>query len=265
MHRCLIEPHAWDAHPITPSPEAAHHLLHVCRVRVGDAVEVFDGLGRRCPAQVTGIRPTGNRGQRNETPVLELTGQPVFAERPLPRVTLLQALPKGKRMDVLVEKAAELGAAWIAPILTERTVLRLTPTQRRDRRQRWERISWGAARQCNSEWITEIGEVAEFSEALSAMSPSSRGHFLLGSLQPGVVPLREAMQTARAERPAEITVLIGPEGDLTPAETEAAVAAGAQPVTFGERVLRVETAAIYALSVIAYELFATEPPRPGSR
>lgn len=239
MHRCYIPPSAWGPGSLKPVGDEAHHLTHVLRARAGDTVMAFDGRGRRVEARVK----TGG------TLVLEpIAGTEQVQPEP-PRVTLYQAIIKGNRMDTLIEKASELGATTIVPLLTERTVVRLDAAQAVDRCERWQRIAVGAAKQCGQDWLPEIAPVVSLAEGLRGLG----GHdlCLLGSLLPGAPAVRTVIEERRARGLGAMAWIIGPEGDLTAAEHAACVAAGAVPVRMGPRVLRAETAAFFALSVSA--------------
>jgi len=124
--------------------------------------------------------------------------------------------------------------------------------KKQERRDRWHRIAIGAAEQSGVSWIPEVQGVSDLSSALTSFSDIDL--FLVGSLGPGARPLRDVMAATGAKNPRTAAILIGPEGDLTPLEVKMAVDAGAVPVSFGPNVFRVETAAIFALSVLAYEL-----------
>jgi 16S rRNA (uracil1498-N3)-methyltransferase len=155
-------------------------------------------------------------------------------------------------MDLIVEKATELGVGAILPVTTERVVA--TPGRRRAAKQqdRWQRIAVSAAKQCGLNWIPEVASVSDYAEALDRCRGSDL--FLVGAITGETRPLHDVMTEARARTVGSASLVIGPEGDLTPAELHAAVAAGAVPVSFGGLVLRVETAALYGLAVLAYEL-----------
>jgi 16S rRNA (uracil1498-N3)-methyltransferase len=242
MHRCFIEPERWHSHQIEPSPEEARHLRHVLRAEVGDAVTVFDGAGLEARATVQNT-PDGEL-----LLVVEKTTE--ASPRPFDLV-LIQAIPKGSHMDLIVEKATELGVARLIPIISDRVIVRLDSAQAKKRVERWERVVKSASKQCGTPWLPQIDAVQSFSSVLEQLS--SFDAVLLGSLAEGVVPLREAVQTLKDTGLRSVAVIIGPEGDLTPAEADAALQAGARPVSFGGLTLRAETAALYALSVLSYE------------
>ncbi|MBT3194660.1 MAG: 16S rRNA (uracil(1498)-N(3))-methyltransferase [Verrucomicrobia bacterium] len=242
MHRCYIEPERWQVDVIEPSADEAHHLRHVLRAEDGDAVAVFDGEGLEARAIVR-CQPGGQL-------LLDVQSTAEAAQRPF-ELILIQAIPKGSRMDLIVEKATELGIARLVPVVTDRVIVRLNADQARKRGERWSRVAKSAAKQCGTQWMPEIEPVQTLAEALEALPGVDA--VLLGSLVEGVQPLHVTLESVRATPPKSIAVIIGPEGDLTPTETQAALAAGALPVSFGDLTLRAETAALYALSVLSYE------------
>jgi len=251
MHRCFVRPEDWDNDAVRLRPDVAHHLYRVYRAREGDEVAVFDGRGREGIARV-GAVPAG---KMRAPCVLTLLRQ--SRAQPLPaRIALIQALPKGKRMDWIVEKAVELGIAEILPVLTERVVTRLDSDRRAERASRWQRIAEGAARQCGTAWLPEVAPPVPLEARLAEAGRFDL--FLAGSLDRAARPLRGVLRESLAARPGSVAVLIGPEGDLTPEESRAAVAAGAIPVCFGPLTMRLETAALYAMSVVVYEFRGVE-------
>ncbi|MCE9616206.1 MAG: 16S rRNA (uracil(1498)-N(3))-methyltransferase [Lentisphaerae bacterium] len=245
MHRCYIPPDAWGDGVLRPDAEEAHHLTHVLRVREGDAITVFDGCGRRVQAVVTRAAGGSRAVPFAFTPI---PGTEQQQPTPFP-LALYQSIIKGNRMDMLIEKAAELGATVIVPVVTERTVVRLAAAQAEERRERWQRIAVGAAKQCGEDWVPTVAPVVTLAAALREAGRTAL--CLVGALLPGVSPLREVVDARRASGGFEAAAcLVGPEGDFTEAEYGACLEAGAIPVRLGPRVLRAETAAFYMLSAL---------------
>jgi 16S rRNA (uracil1498-N3)-methyltransferase len=208
------------------------HLARVLRVRPGTTVTLFDGDGGEVEAEVV-------RVGRSET-LLSLGGERrARAASPAP-ITLLTAVPRGGRMDVLVQKTTELGVARIVPVLTERSVARPDA----GKRPRWEKIAGEAARQCGRADVPAIDAPAEL-EAVLVLPSLPQRRVALYENEPG-----RSLRSLLTE-PAPTALLVGPEGGFTSAEVAAARAAGFITVGLGPRILRVETAAIVAVALAA--------------
>ena len=242
MHRCYIEPSGWRDGVIVPPDAEAHHLVHVMRAAEGTPVAVFDGRGREAEAVVR----IGSDG-RPQLAIRKIR----TAARPAFEITLIIALPKGNRADLIFEKATELGAARIIPLISSRVVVRLKGTQAVKKAERWRRICESAAKQCGTPWLPEVEEVQNFDRMLSGLDRFDA--VLMGSLEANAKPLKSVIRRLRHDAVNSLALLIGPEGDFSPEETAAALAAGVLPASFGELTLRAETAAIYALAIAAYE------------
>ena len=158
-------------------------------------------------------------------------------------------------MDDIVRKATEIGAARIVPLASERTQVHFDADRSDKKIEKWQTAALEAAKQCGNPWLPEISPV----QSATAFMESARGYDLklIASLQPGAKSLKAvlaATTTALGRPPRSVVWLIGPEGDFTPAELSVARSAGFEPITLGPLVLRCETAAVYALSVLSYEL-----------
>jgi 16S rRNA (uracil1498-N3)-methyltransferase len=251
LPRFYIRPEEWRAAPILAGPEA-HHARDVLRLRTGDQVVLFDGRGHEVTAEISEI---GRREMR-----LHVLQQREAPSQPC-RITLSQAIPKGKNMDLIVQKAVELGAAEIVPIISERTVVSLDKKEAAAKQAKWQQIAIEACKQCGQSWMPVVAEPRSLKEFLQAQRSEVGGQKsemrLVASTQTESLHLKEILKRFEAEheaRPTRVTVLIGPEGDLTPAEYGEASAVGFQAITLGPITLRVETAAIFCLSVLSYEL-----------
>lgn len=244
MHRCYLSPERWQDGVLTPGKDEAHHLRDVLRVAPGDIVALFDGAGQRVEARVLSLTSK----EVDLEPVEPIETVP----RTLPLISLLQAIPKGSRMDTVVEKGTELGMDRLVPVMTDRTITRLDEAKGRKRCERWERVAHGAARQCGVCWIPEIASVQSLSDALAARPEGDV--LLVGALSGAPQPMAAVVDELATNRPPSVSLLIGPEGDLTPAEMDAATAAGAIGVNMGPLVLRTDTAALFGLSVLMSRL-----------
>ncbi len=227
---------------LTLSPGESHHLVVVNRARPGDPVVAFDGRGREWLCELS--------ADRKQAAVLAVRSTRTAA--PLPcAVTLGQAIPKGPAMDAIVRQATELGAAAVAPLATSRTQVHLDADRADRKTEKWQTAALEAAKQCGNPFLPEILPT----QPLAAFLAATAGHDLklVASLHPGARSLQTVLASLPAP-PRTAAWLIGPEGDFSPAEIEAAVAAGYAPVTLGPLVLRADTAATYALSVLMHEL-----------
>jgi 16S rRNA (uracil1498-N3)-methyltransferase len=247
MHRCLIDPEQWsDTELVLPESES-RHLAQVLRAREGDPVELLDGRGRYAPAEIVTIRRARRHAPASVT--LRLRSPARTAPRTRPAVELVVAIPKGSRMDGLIEKAVEVGVSAIRPVQTAHVVVHLSTRQAAERSERWRRIAESAVRQSGNRRLPVVHPVTGLAEALAAVCGEA-DLTLLGALTSDAVPLREVLESARARVIGRVAVLIGPEGDFTADEIAAARRAGALAVSFGDTVLRVDTAALYALSAV---------------
>ncbi len=250
MHRFYLPPAQTRNPELTLSERDTHHALNVLRVRPGERVVVLDGAGQELLCEVRAVdrhAVTLAVRQRNFIPALPY------------QLTLLQAVPKGKTMDAIVQKATELGAHRIIPILSERTVTQIDGDVAESKANKWEAAAVEAIKQCGSAWLPQV-ELPLSPPAFLAR----RDKFelaLIASLQPDSRHPREYFQAFQSEQgglPRSVCVWVGPEGDFTPAEINAVKSSGALPITLGPLILRSETAAIYCLSVLNYELQAAE-------
>lgn len=228
-------------------PASAARHVQVLRLQPGDSITLFngapDGTGSagEFSASVTGMG-------RSEVQVQVGDHHPVQREAAR-AVHLALGMPANERMDWLVEKASELGVASIQPLMTERSVLRLTGERAEKKVAHWQSVAIAACEQCGGNRVPLIHEVASFASWTKAWSASQASKPLLLSLRPGARGLRDAV--AAFDQPgAAITFLSGPEGGLSGAEEDAALARGFVPVTLGQRVLRAETAALCALAAL---------------
>jgi 16S rRNA (uracil1498-N3)-methyltransferase len=246
-HRFFLPPETWNPQAPALTGAEAHHASDVLRVREGEAVVVFDGRGNEQAVKVAAI------GRDR----IELSPGPVAKSQPLRcRISLAQAIPKGKNMDLIVQKATELGAAAIFPVLSERVIVRIEREEAESKREKWQRVAIEACKQSGQNFLPEVALPLTM-ETLLATRAASFDLVIIASLQPGSRHLKALLEehlSLRGKTPSSVLMLIGPEGDFTPAEINRAIGAGAQPMTLGPIVLRSETAALYSLSVLAHEL-----------
>ena len=269
MHRFYIAPENWNVDALLLRESEAHHARDVLRLQPKERVVVFNGRGHEVTAEIANV----TRGE------IQLRKLQEARVPPLPcHITLAQAIPKGKNMDLIVQKAVELGAAEIAPIISDRTIVHLENKEATQKQIKWHQVAIEAAKQCGQTWLPTVQKPRRlgdfFSTVGAGMSPATNSTMqptrlppqgrgldlrLIGSLQSDAVHLKTVLAEYEGEhqcRPASVLMCIGPEGDFTPAELNLARSHGCHPITLGPIILRVETAAIYCLSVLSYELLA---------
>ncbi len=212
---------------------AAAHVSRVLRLGAGDALTLFNGDGQDYPSRITGL----GRGRVEVTVEGRAAAR---AESPL-AVTLAQGIARGERMDLVVQKATELGVAAIVPVATARSVVRLDRDTRERKLAHWRGVAVAACEQCGRARVPAVADPLPLAAQLAAPPAGTR---LL--LAPGA----ETSLTAVARGAGSVELLVGPEGGLEDAERQAALAAGYRACSLGPRVLRSETAAIAALAVL---------------
>ena len=246
MHRFYISPENWNPDALTLREAEAHHARDVLRMKRGERAVLFNGRGREITAEIVDLARDEVRLRKlheTETPPLRC------------RIILGQAIPKGKNMDLIVQKAVEIGAAEIAPLISERAIVDLNPKEAEQKQVKWQQIAIEAAKQCGQNWLPQVHAPRKLKDFFS-----HAGSFdlrLIGSLQPDAIHLKKILadySEQHRRRPENVLMLVGPEGDFTPAELALAKTHGCLPITLGPIILRVETAAIYCLSVLSYEL-----------
>jgi 16S rRNA (uracil1498-N3)-methyltransferase len=233
------------------SGREAHHAVHVLRLRHGDSVSVLDGLGHLLHCEVQAV-------DRDKVRLLVLERQ--FIPPSPCQITLLQAVPKGKLLESIIQKATELGVARIVPVLSDRVVSRLQPQEASHKTAKWELAAIEAIKQCGATWLPQVDPPLTPHQFIARKEQSELP--LIASLQPGSQHPRCCFRDYHRQHgrmPASVSIWVGPEGDFTPAEIDAIVSAGALPITLGPLILRAETAALYCLSFLRYELLSPPP------
>jgi 16S rRNA (uracil1498-N3)-methyltransferase len=251
MHRFYLPPARSRSVALRLEGREAHHALHVLRLKPGEKVTVLDGVGGEFLCAV-------------ENAAKDSLGLTVLEKKSLPapacEITLLVAVPKGKIIEGIIQKAVELGAHRVVPLLTERVITQLDGEGAEGKREKWQQVAIEAIKQCGAAWLPQVAKPQTIGEFLVEGERPELS--LVGSLQTERRHPREWFREFRDQQgrsPRTAGVWIGPEGDFTLAELQVIEAAGAKPITLGHLTLRVETAAIYCLSFLNYELSATSP------
>ena len=249
MQRFYIAPENWNSDALSLIGAEAHHARHVLRLQKGHRIAVFDGHGHEITAEIVSldrVRILLRKLHEARTPPLRC------------RITLAQAIPKGKNMDLIVQKAVEIGAAEIAPLLSDRTIVSVGDEAAVQKQQKWQQIAIEAAKQCGQNWLPSVHRPKKARDFFDGAARHDLQ--LIGSLQSDAVHLKKVLAEYENEhggRPESVLMCIGPEGDFTPAELNLARSHGCRPITLGPIILRVETAAIYCLSILSYELLTS--------
>ena len=245
--RVYCQPAEREPAEIRLNAEESHHLVTVNRCSRGDPVMAFDGHGREWVTECA--EPSKNAAVLRVREIR--VAKPLLHE-----ITLAQALPKGATMDDIVRQATQVGAACINPLLSERTQVHLDGDRAEKKVEKWRTVAVEAAKQCGNPWLPEIRSIENFAAFVTSVRDYDLK--LVASLHAGTTQLKTALRHHRDKHagmlPRKVAWLVGPEGDFSPAEITAAITAGFQPITLGPLVLRSDTAAIYALSILSYEL-----------
>jgi 16S rRNA (uracil1498-N3)-methyltransferase len=229
---------AWASPHLTLTHDEAQHCSRVMRKQPGDMIEIFDGAGRVAVCEITQVSKSEVQAQiTSETRV-----EPFQTA-----IHLFPALIKAEPFEWMLEKAVELGAASIQPVITERTIVHLDAAQTEKKLAKWRRHMIESAKQCHTPFVPELKAPIAFAASLKVQADMK----LIPALSEHTRTLKQALP---ASKPASVAVLIGPEGDFTTEEEAQAFSAGFVPITLGALVLRAETAAIATLAILGHEL-----------
>ncbi len=244
-HRFYIPHNLWNLENLQLTEEESRHCSEVMRCKIGDRIIVFNGAGTEAEAEIVSVTKK------------ETTLNPLLVSdtaRPPAAMTLGQAIPKGKNMDLIIQKATELGVSSIVPLLSERTVVQLDRDDLAKKQLKWQRVAIEACKQCGQNWLPEVAlptTVETFTK--KSFTPLK----IVAAISPEARPLQKILSDwddGNSARPQSVSVMVGPEGDFTPAEISTAISSGFAQLSLGPIILRSETAAIYAVAIVGYEL-----------
>lgn len=244
MYQFFVKPQQIQEKQIVITGSDVNHIKNVLRMKPGEELAVSNGVdGReyRC-----GIVELGEDEVRCELRFVKEDGLELPA-----KVYLFQGLPKADKMELIIQKAVELGVYEIIPMMTKRAVVRLDEKKARAKTVRWQGIAEAAAKQSKRRIVPRVAEVMHFQEALSYAS-SMECRLIPYELAAGMERTRQLIAGIEANQ--SVAVFIGPEGGFEEAEIEAAKASGVCPVTLGKRILRTETAGLTVMAWIMYHL-----------
>jgi 16S rRNA (uracil1498-N3)-methyltransferase len=246
MRRFYLPPHECRSDLLILTGAEARHAAAVLRLRPGEDAAILDGEGREFSCRVEKVEQT-----RIQLKILKTSLSPA----PVCQITLVQAIPKGKILESIIQKATELGVWRIVPLLSERVTTHLEGESVERKADKWRQTAVEAIKQCGQRWLPKVEPPTTLPSLLARAETFDLA--LVGSLQEGARHPRDYFLSYEREKrrhPSSVVAWIGPEGDFSPVEVEAIQKSGAKPMTLGPLILRSETAALYTLSIINYEL-----------
>lgn len=243
MSRFFIPPESITKDTAVITGQEAHHIIQVMRLKTGGCIRAFDGSGTSYQGRIKEI----TRGCVTIT-IESVQKNP---QKATPPITLIQALPKKGKMEGIIEKCTELGIDRIIPVKTERTIVTLSAGKVSLWQQRWQRIALAAAKQCGRTTTPQISSLTDWTDILTRLEKFELK--LIFCLDAKTQKIQDILREKKGGI-KNAAFLIGPEGDFTPQEINQAINKGCLPVSLGELVLKVDTAAIAALAMINYEL-----------
>ena len=244
MHRFFVEEPAMGENSITITGGDVNHIKNVVRMAVGDKICVINGQNNK--EYYCEITAVGNDAVDTRICEIRESDQELGNE-----VVLFQGLPKSDKMELIIQKAVELGVHTIVPVSTDRTVVKLDAKKEANKRKRWMSISESAAKQSGRLRIPEVTPVVSYREALE-MAKKMDVRLIPYELAEGMEKTRELMSSIQPGQ--SVAVFIGPEGGFESSEIEKAMEIGAWPITLGKRILRTETAGLVTLAMLVYNL-----------
>ncbi|MBN3525891.1 16S rRNA (uracil(1498)-N(3))-methyltransferase [Paenibacillus apiarius] len=252
MQKYFIAPEQFGEQHIQITGNDAHHIMNVMRAKPGAIVLVSDGASREAKAAIE--RCENGTVEARIVELLDADREPAVL------VSIAQSLPKGDKMELIIQKCTEIGAGRFIPFVSERTIVQYDQKKEAKRLERWGKIAKEAAEQSHRNRVPAIDSAVSW----KALAEHFSGHDLVllcyedeaGTLLRDVLePFYKTFhsETAQPQQAARILVIIGPEGGFSAREVEAAVAAGARCVSLGRRILRAETAGMAACACIMYQ------------
>lgn len=241
--RFYIPPTQWDASSLRLIDDEAKHCAQVMRHREGDEVMVFNGVG-----DVARVRIAANKKHEVVLDCISVE----HSEPPAVRITLAPALIKADRWEWLLEKATELGATEIQPLITERCVVKLSAEDAARKHDKWQRLIIEASKQCRRAWVPVLQPVCRLDEWCASEATADLS--LLAVLDAATVTIKQAVDCFRERASRSATsarLVVGPEGDFTSGELSGLISRGFTCVSLGALTLRAETASIAALSILS--------------
>ena len=238
--RCYLPPEAWSGLRVRLSGREAHHLSRVLRIHPGDSVTCFDGQGTEADATVV---------QMNSREIILQMGLQRQASPSPWDISIGIAVPGQGKLEEIISQATQLGVSRIIPLATQRSVVHRSPEQFSRKLDHLRQVAIEALKQCGLSRIPEIESIAPWKGLLAILHRYDL--VLISTVEGPHEALRDLVAT---QRPKHLLLLVGPEGDFSPEEIQQAVQAGAHRVSLGPSVLRCETAAVAAVSIVSFLL-----------
>lgn len=247
MQRYFVSPEQFGADQVTIGGEDARHIAKVMRGKAGDKLIVSDGVSREALVEIASLEMGGV--VVNILEPLDMTHEPRI------QITVAQSLPKGDKLETVIQKCTEIGAVAFAPFLSERTIVQYDERKESRRLERWRKICKEAAEQAHRNIVPAVHSPLSWKQLLQSFSGYDAVYFCYEKEEG--LQLRSAAAPWLAALPPEsggkVMIVVGPEGGFSPEECRAAEAAGAVSVGLGRRILRCETAGMVAAACILYE------------
>ncbi|MDF2726332.1 MAG: hypothetical protein K0Q59_6010 [Paenibacillus sp.] len=247
MQRYFIDPASLTETEAIIGGDDAHHIVNVMRARPGDTIIVSDGVSREVLAKIEELGK--GRVVARVSEALPMNAEAVI------RVTIAQSLPKGDKMETVIQKGTEIGACRFVTFISDRTVVQYDGKKEAKRLERWQKIAKEAAEQAHRNRIPEIEAPVSWKQLMTVAGEADVALFCYEKEE--ALTLKQALRPAIAKRGSanamQVLLIVGPEGGFTEREAEEAVKAGCLSVKLGPRILRTETAGLVGLTCILYE------------
>ncbi len=243
MPRFFVAPDQINGDQISIIGPDVNHIRNVLRMAPEDNLTVSDGSGTDYYCRISDMT-------KDEVLLAVIDSWRAFAELPA-HMYLFQGVPKGDKMELIIQKAVELGVYQIVPVMMQRTIVKLDEKKKEKRQQRWQSIAESAAKQAGRAMIPKVADVVSFKEALD-MCRDMDAVLMPYEKAEGMTAARKCVRSLRGKQ--AVGIFIGPEGGFAPEEVEMATQCGAVTMTLGHRILRTETAGMTMLSIIMFEL-----------
>ncbi|CAM3437943.1 16S rRNA (uracil(1498)-N(3))-methyltransferase [Marinicrinis lubricantis] len=248
MQRYFVQAEQLTAHAVEITGEDAHHISHVMRLKPEDRIIVSNGLNREAIAEI--------REVQKGLVIADIVEELAMDQEPSVDIWIFQSLPKGDKMETVIQKGTELGATRFVPFQSSRTIVQYDSKKEAKRLERWRKIAKEAAEQAHRGIVPEVAALCSWKEMLEMIGQADSALFCYEKERDG--GLKKVLELAKersleSSRKPVIAVIVGPEGGFTEEETAQAEHAGCYLITLGKRILRTETAAMAAAACILYE------------